>query len=326
VWAKNISSINIREKLAQSGFPLLIMPEEGIEWQEKRNILTFEEIIYLVEIFYDHGVRSFRLTGGEPTIREDFVLLIELMKAKFPDIEISMTTNALRLAELAPSIKKAGLDRLNISLDTLDHAKFEKMTRRDQFDKVIKGIEASIAVGFKEIKINAVSIKEFNDDYASLKKFIDFSEEHDIEVRFIEFMPFTGMNWNNGGFISSETLRQTISQHESLVPLDLVESSTSKIWALRDGKARLGFISSVSESFCNSCNRVRITAEGNFRPCLHNHKEYKLRDLIRKNGKGEEIIKIINTALHEKWKEHPDFLSPKYIPPIDDREMIRIGG
>ncbi|MCE7735103.1 MAG: GTP 3',8-cyclase MoaA [Candidatus Heimdallarchaeota archaeon] len=303
------------------------MPEDGIEWQKKDNILSFEEILFLIEIFYNEGIRSYRITGGEPTIREDHVKLIKMIKSKFKDIDLSMTTNGLKLKKYVAELKKAGLDRINVSLDTLDHIKFEVMTRRKNFQDVLDGIDEALKYDFMEIKINAVSLNQFNDDYDSLKDFIDFSEDKGIEIRFIEFMPFTGMNWNNGEFVTSKNLIDTIGQKEKMIPLDTINpSQTSRTWSLRNGKAKIGFISSVSESFCHSCNRVRITADGDFRPCLHNSKEYPLRDLIRSNSDPDTILKVIKMGLQEKWKEHPDFLSLNYIPPFNDREMIRIGG
>lgn len=303
------------------------MPEEGIEWQKKEHILTFEEIIYLIRIFHSYGIKNYRLTGGEPTVRDDVVKLVELIKSEFPDINLSMTTNGINLTKFAVPFKEAGLDRLNISLDTLNHEKFYEMTRRDQFTKVMDGISAAINANFENIKINSVALRDFNNDYASLKEFIDFSEENNVEIRFIEFMPFTGTNWRNGQYIDSNSMIEEIKAHEEITELPLLDpSQTSRIWSLREGKSKIGFISSVSNSFCDSCNRIRITAEGNLRPCLHNSKEYPLRDLIRKNVPKEEIMAIIQKGLNEKWKAHPDFLAPNFILPIDDREMIRIGG
>ncbi|MFV2014499.1 MAG: GTP 3',8-cyclase MoaA [Candidatus Heimdallarchaeota archaeon] len=303
------------------------MPEDGIDWQKKDKILTFEEILYLIGIFHSEGIKSYRITGGEPTVREGYIKLIKMIKSKFTNINLSMTTNGINLKRDAAALKEAGLDRINISLDTLDQHKYEEITRRDKFQQVLDGIDEVLKYDFKEIKINAVSISQFNDDFESLKMFIDFSEEKNIEIRFIEFMPFTGTNWDNGGFISSSVLREIIKKTENMIPLEtIISSQTSRTWSLRDGKAKIGFVSSVSESFCHSCNRVRITSEGNFRPCLHNAKEYPLRNLIRSDTDRDKILTTLRAAVKEKWKEHPDFLAISYIPPIDDREMIRIGG
>lgn len=303
------------------------MPEDGIEWVNREEILSFEEIIRIMEIFHRHQVRKFRLTGGEPTIRSDIISFISKVKKQMPDIDLSMTTNGLSLDRLAYDLKAAGLDRVNISLDTLHEEKYNKITRRKKFKHVIAGIKSALKADFDQVKINAVSIKSFNSDLESLTDFIDFSEEYGVEVRFIELMPFTGNEWEDGGFISSAKLREIIRKKEDLIELPMDNpSSTSKTWSARDGKAKLGFISSVTESFCDNCNRVRITAEGNLRPCLHNKKEYPLKPLIRSGASDSEILNLIKKGLNEKWKEHPDFLSLKYLPPLDDREMIRIGG
>jgi cyclic pyranopterin phosphate synthase len=303
------------------------MPEDGIEWIEREDILSYEEILRLIKIFYNNSVRKFRITGGEPTIRKDFLHLMREIKNQFPDIDLAITTNGLKLDEMALELQKAGVDRLNVSLDTLNHNKFMEITRRDSFKEVIRGIRKAIQVGFKEIKINAVSIKAFNDDWESIEEFIKFSQETGIEVRFIEIMPFSGNNWTDNGFISSSELRNQIKQHMDLIPLESQDqSSTSKTWEVGQEGAKIGFVSSVSESFCSTCNRVRITADGKLRPCLHNSSEYDLKDALRGDASDEEIEELIKSGIKKKWKEHPDFLSIAYKPPVDDREMIRIGG
>ncbi|MCH8908496.1 MAG: GTP 3',8-cyclase MoaA, partial [Candidatus Heimdallarchaeota archaeon] len=168
------------------------------------------------------------------------------------------------------------------------------------------GIDAANLAGFHKIKINAVSIRDFNTDAESLKQFIDLSETKGVEIRFIELMPFTGVGWEADGFIKSAELIEIMKQTEEMVPLALDNTSqTSRIWSLRDKKARFGFISSVSESFCSSCDRIRITAEGNLRPCLHNSREYPLRELMRSDSSDEKLLETIQFGLSEKWKEHP---------------------
>lgn len=301
------------------------MPEEGITWVPKKEILTFEEILRLISLFYNCGIRKFRLSGGEPTLRHDIVNLIQLVKTEYPNIDLAMTTNAILLGNLADQLKLAGLDRLNISIDTLDKEKFKRITKRDQFDAVMKGIKFAIDCGFEDIKINAVSIKEFNDDHASLDKFIEFSKENNIEVRFIELMPFTGNDWKDKEFISSKDLRDKILKFRNLQQLPQLPNSTSTRWKTQDGGS-LGFISSVTESFCDSCNRIRITAEGSLRPCLHNASEYDLKGLLRSDASDERILEQIRLGVMQKWKAHPNFLDLKYLPPFDDREMIKIGG
>ncbi|MHA2172516.1 MAG: GTP 3',8-cyclase MoaA [Candidatus Kariarchaeaceae archaeon] len=310
------------------------MPENGITLLQRDDILTFEEITRLTKLLWMCGVKKFRLTGGEPTIREDLVELCQMLRNEMQDIDLSMTTNGLRLSELALPLKQAGVNRLNISIDTFDEHRFNQITRRHAYEQVIEGIKTAISVGFDEIKLNAVAIQDFNNDYTSLKQFIDFSESNGIEIRFIEFMPFTGVEWgnqNNGGnghkFIKSKELRDNIQKFEKMdeLPLDDI-SRTSKTWSMRDQQAKIGFISSISESFCDQCNRIRITAEGNLRPCLHESKEYPLRDLLRSGASDDEILEKIRAGINQKWKEHPDFLSLTQLPLLNDREMIRIGG
>jgi len=303
------------------------MPESGIEWLEKTEILTFEEIMRLIRIFYSQGIKKFRLTGGEPLVRQNIVKLVRMIKSELNDIDLSMTTNGLGLSEHAADLKEAGLNRINISLDTLDNHTFEKLTRRSRLDDVLDGIKIAQEIGFDEIKINAVSIDSFNADLQTLQKFVQLSEKYKMEIRFIELMPFSGNNWKNGGYISSEKLREQINKIGKLIPLPMKDkNSTSNTWKLENRSAKFGFISSVSESFCSNCNRLRITAEGKLRPCLHSSREYDIRELLRNGGSNDDILDLIRLGLKEKWKEHPDFTKLSYLPPIDDREMIRIGG
>ncbi len=312
------------------------MPEGGIPCVERKKILTYEEILRLVKIFRKCGIIKFRLTGGEPTLRHNIVGLVQMLTDEIQDIDLAMTTNGIYLDKLAKPLKKAGMKRLNISLDTLDRDKFRKITRNDDLDKVLRGISVAKDLGF-EIKINAVALKEFNTNEEDLGGFINFSEENDLEFRFIELMPFSKIGWNNGSinnggitedFISSKEIIKTIRLSENITKLPVInQSQTSRSWSLREGKVKFGFISSVSESFCDSCDRIRITAEGYLRPCLHASKEYPLIDLLRNRASDEEIITRIRMGLNEKWKEHPDFLSLKYVPPLDDFSiMTRIGG
>lgn len=308
--------------------------EEDVEWVEISKILSFDEINRLVGILYNLGVKKLRLTGGEPTIRhdngKDIVDLVGLLKSNYPELSVALTTNGVLLEKYARSLKDAGLNKINISLDSLDKDKMEFITNRNYFDKIMAGVHAAIDTGFDVIKINAVAMKNFNTDEESLRKFIDFVKSTGLEFRFIEQMPFNGIDiktWKDDNYISSEEIRKKLYKLEDFKEDTLEDKSqTSRMWSIKGGKGKIGFISSVSESFCSFCDRIRFTAEGNFRPCLHCNKEYPLLDLLRNNGSDDEIIEILRKGLKEKWEKHPDFLALQYLPPFDDREMIRIGG
>lgn len=305
-----------------------------MEWVEVSKIMSFEEINRLVGILYGLGIKKLRLTGGEPTIRhdngKDIVDLVSLIKSNYQDLDVALTTNGVLLEKYAQPLRDAGLNRINISLDSLDKDKIEFITNRKYFDKIMKGVNAAIDIGFDVIKINAVAMKNFNTDEESLRKFVDFIKKTGLELRFIEQMPFNGIDiktWKEQNYISSNEIREKLYKLDDFEEDQLDDQSqTSRMWSIKGSKGKIGFISSVSESFCNFCDRIRFTAEGNFRPCLHCIKEYPLLDLLRNNGSDEQIIEILRKGLGEKWEQHPDFLDLQYLPPFDDREMIRIGG
>lgn len=301
------------------------MPNGNINSAIKEDILTFEELNRIIGILYKKNVKKVRLTGGEPSLRKDFVKFCQLIRKNYPDIELSMTTNALKLKQYAKDLKKAGMDRLNISLDILDKIKFKNITQRDVYDDILDGIDLAIKLGFI-VKINAVSVKSFNDERVILEKFLEFSIEKQVPIRFIELMPFTGNKWSANKFLSSEELRERFKEIDEIIEMKKDHiSQTSRVYSTKKG-ASIGFISSVSESFCKNCNRIRITADGNLRPCLHQGNEYSLRDPIRSGASDNDILKIIEDGLSKKWTEHPNFLALQYLPPLDDRAMIHIGG
>ncbi len=301
------------------------MPEEGVDWVPRSQILTFDELLRLVSIFHSFGVDKFRLTGGEPTIRSNFVQLVQSLQSICPSIRLSMTTNGLKLYEIAEDLQKAGMRKLNISLDTLDPQKYHDITLRDEFDSVIRGIKKAQSLDFEEIKINAVALKGFNIE--EIFDFIKFSDESGLEVRFIEFMPFSGNKWKVENYISKKEILNLIKQEYKVTEIPREDKSkTSVTYQIEGTKARIGFIASVSESFCKFCNRLRITTEGNVRTCLHSSHEIQLHDLIRNGASDEEIISAIQSGVKEKWEGHPDFRIIDYKPPVDDKSMILIGG
>ena len=299
------------------------MPHEGVIWEKKSNILSFKQIVKFVRVTHSFGINKFRITGGEPTLRKDLPALVKMIKDICPDIKIAMTTNGTNLILMAKELKKAGLNSLNISLDTLNKEKFNSITQRKAYDETIEGIKFAKLSGF-DVKINAVAINGFND--LEILDFIDFSEQTGITVRFIELMPFTGNQWSKEKYISKKEMMDKVADLEEfkkLAPKD--PAQTSSVYSLREGKAKIGFIASISESFCQNCNRIRLTVNGNLRPCLHSPLEVQLKEILE-TGSDEEIMKEIVAIVKKKWKQHPDFRLEKYKPPIDDRAMILIGG
>lgn len=294
------------------------------EFSPKEEIITFEEIIRLTRILHSTGIHKYRLTGGEPTIRKSIDSLVRAIKEICPKITVGMTTNGVKLAQLAPALKKAGLDSVNISLDSTNEETFNHLVQRKHFNEVMQGIEAAIAQGFKT-KINAVALKGITD--REIDQFLNFSEQKDIEVRFIELMPFNGNEDFRSFFLSKNDLLELFARIDEPIPLPKKDpSQTSTVYGFRNRKARIGFIPSVTESFCASCNRIRITASGTLRPCLHAPDEIPLRELLRNNDNDEVILATIREGVSRKWKEHPDFNVLTYKPPVSDRAMMLIGG
>lgn len=299
------------------------MPEEGIPWKKPDEILSFEEITRVAKVLHKTGVHKFRFTGGEPTIRTDFPVLVQMIHEICPEIELSITTNAIGLKQQAKVLYEAGIRKINVSLDTLHPDKFQKITLRDRFDDVMSGILEAKKYPFNTIKINAVAIKGFNDD--EILDFVDFSEKTGLTIRFIELMPFTGNNWSLGEYISKSELMKVLLNHEDVEEIPIKDpSQTSREYSLRQGKATIGFVASVSESFCEFCNRIRLTSEGTIRTCLHSSHEIPLRGHLGKTD--VEIYEILQRGVKEKWVGHPDFRKMHYKPPVDDRAMILIGG
>jgi cyclic pyranopterin phosphate synthase len=235
-----------------------------------------------------------------------------------------MTSNGVIIGKYLSDLVNANLDSINISLDTLQANKFSYITKSTNFDVVLQNIKNLIDTPIKT-KINVVSLKNFNDN--EIFDFIDFSHENNVIVRFIEFMPFNGNQWLQSGFISSESVREIIKQKYHLKPLATSHSSqTSRIFSIEGTNARIGFISSVTESFCQWCNRIRITADGNLRNCLHGASELPLKPLLQNEITNDLLkAKIIN-YIYGKHKGHVDFLSPGFEIPLEDKEMMRIGG
>ncbi|XP_026833064.1 molybdenum cofactor biosynthesis protein 1 isoform X2 [Drosophila erecta] len=298
------------------------MPAEGVQLQPKNNLLTTGEILRLARIFVEQGVRKIRLTGGEPTVRRDIVEIVAQMKA-LPQLEqVGITTNGLVLTRLLLPLQRAGLDNLNISLDTLKRDRFEKITRRKGWERVIAGIDLAVQLGYRP-KVNCVLMRDFNED--EICDFVEFTRDRPVDVRFIEYMPFSGNKWHTERLISYKDTLQTIQQSwPDFKALPNGPNDTSKAYAVPGFKGQVGFITSMTEHFCGTCNRLRLTADGNIKVCLFGNKEFSLRDAMRnENVSEEQLVDLIGAAVQRKKKQHAGMLN---LSQMENRPMILIGG
>ncbi|MGZ5353820.1 MAG: GTP 3',8-cyclase MoaA [Actinomycetota bacterium] len=298
------------------------MPAEGLAWLPKTEILTFEELTRLLSLFVRLGVRSVKVTGGEPTVRADLPDLIRMFRSVAPAIDLSMTTNGVLLDRLAAPLADAGLDRVTVSLDSLARHRFEEMTRRDALDRVLAGIQAAEAAGLTPVKINCVVIGGTNDE--EVVDFARWSREHGHAVRFIEYMPLDAEHaWERAKVVPSARLIEAI---DAVFPLQAEgpDHEPASSYRFADGApGGIGVIASVTEPFCDSCNRLRITAEGQVRACLFALEETDLRGPVRAGASDDELEELIRTNVWRKWSghriNHPDFVQP-------ERSMSAIGG
>jgi GTP 3',8-cyclase len=301
------------------------MPEKGVEFVPRAEILSFEEIERVARIAVGLGVRKLRVTGGEPLVRKGLPVLIRKL-VEMPGVEdVALTTNGVLLADQAEALFDAGLRRLNIHLDTLDRARFEQITRRDELGRVLAGIDTAQRLGFGPIKINAVAVKGLVEpDIVPLAR---FGRERGIEIRYIEFMPLDAQNlWDRSKVLLADDILALLS--EGVGPLDPVPDPDPRAPALeyrfRDGGGRVGFIASVSRPFCLNCNRIRLTADGKLRYCLFAIDETDVRDLLRGGAADEEIAGVIRATVRAKWLGHEINQGERFVPP--PRPMYAIGG
>jgi cyclic pyranopterin phosphate synthase len=297
------------------------MPKEGLKWREKKELLTYEEIGYLAGLFVKMGIRKIRLTGGEPLIRHDLPTLVKQLKSNTQLDTLAMTTNATLLLEHAETLRANGLDALNISLDTFKRERFAQITYQDSYDKVRAGIDKALALKFKSIKVNMVVIAGVNED--EILDFAEFAHANDVNVRFIEFMPFKNNDWNITKVITYKDLLSRIQTKYKLKALDSSQNEVAKDYKMLDGKGTVSFISSMSDSFCARCNRIRLTADGSIKSCLFAPAEINLREALRQGATEEEVRGMILGALYQKPEAHPP---AEEIAAQDNRTMIEIGG
>lgn len=299
------------------------MPAEGLPWLAKQQLLTFEEIERLVRIAVAHGVRSVRLTGGEPTVRAGLPDLIARLTS-IPGLDdISLTTNGYLLRRLAGDLAAAGLTRINVSLDTLVREKFEHITRRDHLDEVMAGLEELEKYPqIQPIKVNAVAIRGFTEP--EVLDFARLARRKPYVIRFIEFMPLDAdESWSREQILTGHEIYEMINAVYPLVPRSTEAASTSRVYRFRDGDGEIGFINPVSEPFCSTCNRIRLTADGQFRTCLFSTTETDLRTPLRSGATDEEIATIIAGAVLRKEMKHK-INDPGFVRA--NRSMSQIGG
>ncbi len=299
------------------------MPEEGMIFQPREEILTFEEIARFVGIVTGLGISKLRLTGGEPTVRKDLPVLVRML-ADIPGVrDMAMTTNGFLLKKMSRDLYEAGLPRINVSLDTLDQEKFKEMTRRDVLHKVLDGLEEATRHFQLPIKINVVAMKGYTED--ELLDFAKLARTGPYQVRFIEFMPLDAdRSWTRDQVLDGAEIIERIGEQW---PLDAVKRPNQRepadLFRFRDGQGEIGLIASVSEPFCGSCNRIRITADGKLRTCLFSINETDIKALLRGGASDAEIAETVIEAVRHKEPGHhinePDFVQP-------ERTMSSIGG
>lgn len=300
------------------------MPLENVVFKPREELLTFEEIERFVRVGVALGIRELRLTGGEPLVRHDLPALVERL-AVIPGVEdLALTTNGILLGEQAVALKTAGLDRLNVSLDALSEATFQKISRRAGLQRVLDGIFAAREAGFENIRLNAVAIRGLTEE--EIVPLADFAREHGFGLRFIEFMPLDAENhWEQGQVLTCDEIRRMLEAHFCpLVPskrTDLAQPAVDFHFA--DGRGSIGFINPVSHPFCSDCNRLRLTAEGQVRNCLFSTVEWDARELMRRGRSDEELAQLVRECVWHKQPAHgvgeADFERPA-------RAMYQIGG
>ena len=297
------------------------MPEEGMNWLARSEILSFEEIERVARVCVERfGFESIRITGGEPTVRAHLPILVAKLAAL--GVDLAMTTNGLSLGLLAGDLRAAGLRRVNISCDSLRPERFAALTRRDDLDQVLDGIDAAVAAGFAPVKVNCVLMRGVNDD--EIVDLADFGRRRGVTMRFIEFMPLDADGaWTNDTVVSLEEIVATIDAVHPLEAVPEPGSAPARRFRYRDGAGEIGVVASVTQSFCAACDRVRLTADGQLRSCLFAVREADLRGVLRRGGSDDDVAAAIKAEVGTKWAGHTigqvQFTRPA-------RSMSQIGG
>lgn len=300
------------------------MPESGVQFVPKDQLLTFEQITHVVRVMTTVGLKTVRLTGGEPLVRNDLPVLVRMLTEIGQLRDLAMTTNGMLLARDADALRQAGLRRVNISLDTLQEETFRKISRRSGLDRVLAGIDAAIAAGFDEVRLNALAIRDLTE--AEAVPLVEFAVERGLTMRFIEYMPLDAdRQWEASRVLSGDELLCRLEKHfGKLTPIVRDHpAQPATDYGLPGGTGRVGLIRPVTKPFCNACNRLRLTAEGALRNCLFSQREWSLRESLQEGATDAELLQEIRSCLAAKEPGHlidqPEFQQP-------ERAMYQIGG
>jgi cyclic pyranopterin phosphate synthase len=323
-WGREIKSVRVSVTDKCNFRCRYCMPAEGLEWLPRDEVLSFEEIARLVGLLARMGVDEVRLTGGEPLVRRDLPVLVGML-SPIPGVrDLSLTTNGVLLDRLTEPLVAAGLRRINVSLDSLDHVRFAEITRRDALDKVLRGLEeAERYPELRPIKVNCVAIKGFTEE--EVPRLAALARRKPYVVRFIEFMPLDAdEGWREDQVLTGGEIRALIeAEHGPLVELPSKASSTARRFAFADGAGEVGFVNPVSEPFCSTCDRIRLTADGQLRTCLFSRREWDLKAPLRAGATDDELEALLRNAVAHKELKHrinePGFVRAS-------RSMSQIGG
>ena len=322
-WGREIHSVRVSVTDKCNFRCRYCMPAEGLEWLGREEILSFEEIARLVRLLAKMGVSEVRLTGGEPLVRRDVTTLVGMLSRVDGVDDLSLTTNGVLLDRLAGPLVEAGLQRLNVSLDSLSHVRFAEITRRDALDRVLTGLaEAERYPELRPIKINCVAVRGFTEE--EVPALAELARRKPYVVRFIEFMPLDADEaWREDDVLTGGEIRALIEEHWPLVEIPAKPSSTARRFRFADGAGEIGFVNPVSEPFCSSCDRIRMTADGKLRTCLFSRREWDLKEPLRDGASDAELAGLIRFAVRHKELKHkinePGFVRAS-------RSMSQIGG
>ncbi|XP_049872446.1 uncharacterized protein LOC126371224 isoform X2 [Pectinophora gossypiella] len=298
------------------------MPAEGVPLSPRASLLSRDELAHVVRVFAALGVRKVRLTGGEPTLRADLADIIQDISSVEGIASVSITTNGLVLTRRLPAYQRAGLSAVNVSLDSLRPQRYEHMARRPGLSRVLAGIDLALQLGYRPVKINVVLMKGFNDD--EICDFVEYTRDREVEVRFIEFMPFSGNAWDDSKLVPHRVaVRALTDGYPDVTPALPRPNDTARVWQVPGYAGSVGFISSMTNNFCSTCNRLRLTADGNLKVCLFGAAEVSLRSALRSGASDHELEHMIRAALRNKKPQHAGMQN---LARMENRPMILIGG